>query len=477
MLFNSIVFFVFLLVVLPVFYGLKKNEHKKIWLLVASYVFYGYWDWRFCSLLLFSSLVDYFVGLNLHKEKDQKKRKRWLQLSLVVNLGLLATFKYFNFFINSFQAVLDGFGFSSDYLHLNILLPVGISFYTFQTLSYTIDIYRKRIEPTRDFLSFALFVSFFPQLVAGPIERAKTLLPQLEKLKAPTFKMVQDGISLIVLGLFKKVMIGDTAGRYADHIFSDLAIYPSMEVVVALLLFTIQIYADFSGYSHIARGVAKLLGIELMKNFNQPYFSRNITEFWHRWHVSLSTWLRDYLYISIGGNRKGNTRTYFNLLITMLLGGLWHGASWNFVIWGGLHGLYLLVHRIWLKDKKVEELNYVFNWATFPKTLISVGFTFLLVSFTWLFFRATTFQDTMLFFSKLQHWEPSEFTFQYLKIAFSFLSITFLFDFFEYKTGKHAFVNVIENKAIRYGILAALFSVSLIYILQAKSAPFLYFQF
>lgn len=477
MLFNSIVFFVFLLIVLPIFYRLKKNEHKKIWLLVASYIFYGYWDWRFCSLLLFSSLVDYWVGLKLHTEQDQKKRRSWLQVSLFVNLALLATFKYFNFFVDSFQSVLDGFGFSSDFLHLNILLPVGISFYTFQTLSYTIDIYRNRIEPTRDFLSFALFVSFFPQLVAGPIERAKTLLPQLEKLNAPSPKMIQDGISLIVLGLFKKVMIGDTAGRYADHIFNDLSIYPSIEIVVALLLFTIQIYADFSGYSHIARGVAKLLGIELMKNFNQPYFSRNITEFWHRWHISLSTWLRDYLYISIGGNRKGYRRTYINLFITMLLGGLWHGASWNFVIWGGLHGIYLMLHRIRLKGKKVKEENYTFSWSTLPKTIYSIASTFVLVSFTWLFFRATTFHDTALFFSKLQFWEPSEFTFQYLKIALSFLSVTFLFDFFEYKTGKHAFVNVIENKAVRYGILTALFSVSLIYILQAKSAPFLYFQF
>ena len=314
-------------------------------------------------------------------------------------------------------------------------------------------------------------------MVAGPIERAKTLLPQLEKLSAPSPIMIQNGISLIALGLFKKVMIGDTAGRYADHIFDDLSIYPSIEVIVALLLFTIQIYADFSGYSHIARGVAKLLGIELMKNFNQPYFSRNITEFWHRWHISLSTWLRDYLYISLCGNRKGNNRTYVNLSITMLLGGLWHGASWNFVIWGGLHGVYLLINRIWLQGNKVEEENYVLNCSSFPKTVLSIVFTFLLVSFTWLFFRATTFQDTMLFFSKLQVWESSEFTMQYMKIALSFLSVTFLLDYFEYRTGRHAFVNVIENKAIRYGILAALFSVSLIYILQAKSAPFLYFQF
>ena len=476
MLFNSIIFFVFLLVVLPVFYSLRNTQYKKVWLLAASYVFYGYWDWRFCGLLLFSSLVDYWVGLKLHQEVEEK-RKRWLILSLVVNLGLLSVFKYFNFFIDSFQAVLNGFGFTPDYLHLQILLPVGISFYTFQTLSYTIDVYRKRIEPTRDFLSFALFVSFFPQLVAGPIERAKTLLPQLEKLKKPTQKMVEDGIALIVLGLFKKVMIGDTAGRYADHIFNDLSIYPSFEVLAALLLFTIQIYADFSGYSNIARGVAKLLGIELMKNFNQPYFSRNITEFWHRWHISLSTWLRDYLYISLGGNRKGNTRTYFNLMLTMLLGGLWHGASWNFVIWGALHGFYLLIHRVWLKGKKVEDTNYIFNKTTFPKTLLHVLLTFILVSFTWLFFRVDRLAEGLVFFQKMSHWEGSAFTSVYLQVLMAFFAMTFAFDFFEYRTGRHAFVNVISNKGIRYGILLALFSVSLIYIIQAKSSPFLYFQF
>ena len=468
MLFNSVIFFIFLAAVLPVFYFLKTQRHKTLWLLLASYVFYGYWDWRFCSLLLFSTVVDYYLGLKIYQTQEKKKRLLLLRLSLLANLGILGVFKYFNFFIDSFQEILGGFGYSGDYLHLNILLPVGISFYTFQTLSYTLDIYRGKLKPTHNFLSFALFVSFFPQLVAGPIERAKTLLPQLEKFVKPTKTQLNDGVALIVLGLFKKVMIGDTAGRYVDHIFSDLGIYPSVEILVALVLFSIQIYADFSGYSHIARGVAKLLGIELMKNFNQPYFARNITEFWHRWHISLSTWLRDYLYISLGGNRIGKSRMYGNLMLTMLLGGLWHGASWNFVIWGGLHGLFLAVHKWKMGDKKIS--TQVSRWPRF-------GNTFLLVTFTWLFFRATTFAQTQLFFSKMWHWETSAFTADYLKILFSFLAVTYVIDFFEYKTGKHAFVNAISNTGLRWGILTALFTVCLIYILQAQTAPFIYFQF
>jgi len=468
MLFNSVIFFIFLAAVLPVFYFLKTQRHKTLWLLLASYVFYGYWDWRFCSLLLFSTVVDYYLGLKIYQTQEKKKRLLLLRLSLLANLGILGVFKYFNFFIDSFQEVLGGFGYSGDYLHLNILLPVGISFYTFQTLSYTLDIYRGKLKPTHNFLSFALFVSFFPQLVVGPIERAKTLLPQLEKFVKPTKTQLNDGVALIVLGLFKKVMIGDTAGRYVDHIFSDLGIYPSVEILVALVLFSIQIYADFSGYSHIARGVAKLLGIELMKNFNQPYFARNITEFWHRWHISLSTWLRDYLYISLGGNRIGKSRMYGNLMLTMLLGGLWHGASWNFVIWGGLHGLFLAVHKWRMGNKKIS--TQVSRWPRF-------GNTFLLVTFTWLFFRATTFAQTQLFFSKMWHWETSAFTADYLKILFSFLAVTYVIDFFEYKTGKHAFVNAISNKGLRWGILTALFTVCFIYILQAQTAPFIYFQF
>jgi D-alanyl-lipoteichoic acid acyltransferase DltB (MBOAT superfamily) len=336
---------------------------------------------------MLSTLTDYWIGLKMFQQESKKKKRSWLWLSLLINLGVLSFFKYYNFFIDSFQIVLNGFGFQPDFFHLEILLPVGISFYTFQTLSYTIDIYRGRLKPTNDFPQFALFVSFFPQLVAGPIERARDLLPQIANLNKASKLQIESGINLIVLGLFKKVMIGDTAGRYADHIFSDVGAYPSFELLTALLLFTIQIYADFSGYSHIARGVAKLLGVELMKNFNQPYLSRNITEFWRRWHISLSSWLRDYVYISLGGNRRGKRRTYVNLMLTMLIGGLWHGASWNFVIWGGLHGIYLAIHKMILNNKKENYENLQFSKQNIIPFVTNVALSFFLVSFTWLFFR------------------------------------------------------------------------------------------
>ncbi|MCF8219495.1 MAG: hypothetical protein K9I29_09540 [Bacteroidales bacterium] len=324
-------------------------KYKKPLLLIASYFFYGYWDWRFTGLLAISTIADYFIGKKLYSTEAPKKRKWFLFSSMFINLGILAFFKYFGFFVDSFETLAGVFGLQLDFIHLNIILPVGISFYTFQTMSYTIDIYRKKLEPTNNFIDFAVFVSFFPQLVAGPIERARNLLPQIARLSKPKRKQIEEGISLIVTGLFIKVMIGDTAGRFVDHIFGNPEIYKSFELISALILFSVQIYADFSGYSSIARGVAKLLGIELMKNFEQPYLSANITEFWRRWHISLSSWLKDYLYISLGGNRKGKSRTYVNLMITMLLGGLWHGASWNFVIWGGLHGIYLAVHKYMLE--------------------------------------------------------------------------------------------------------------------------------
>ena len=267
MLFNSFIFFLFLAIVLPVFYALPTKKSKNLFLLLGSYFFYGYWDWRFCFLLAFSTVVDYYIGLQISKSENAKKRKLLLSISVFTNLGILSVFKYYNFFIDNLQLIFSNFNQDLDFLHLNLILPIGISFYTFQTLTYTIDIYRKKIKATTNFIDFSLFVSFFPQLVAGPIERAKLLLPQLSKKLKPTYHQVKQGIVLIIIGLFRKVMIGDTAGRYVDHIFDDLSLYKSIEIVFAVVLFSIQIYADFSGYSHIARGTSKLLGVELVKNF------------------------------------------------------------------------------------------------------------------------------------------------------------------------------------------------------------------
>ncbi len=477
MLFNSFIFFIFLAVVLPVYYMLPKKG-KSILLLVSSYFFYGYWDWRFTGLLALSTIVDFTIGKKIFHTTDEKRRKVLLIVSMVVNLGILGFFKYFGFFIDSFTEIASWFGGGNfDYLHLHIILPVGISFYTFQTMSYTIDIYRRRLEPTDSIIDFAVFVAFFPQLVAGPIERASNLLPQIQKLPKPTKDQIQQGIVLIVTGLFTKVLIGDTTGRIVDRIFGEMQLYKSSEILSALVLFSIQIYADFSGYSSIARGVAKLLGIELMKNFEQPYLSSNITEFWRRWHISLSSWLKDYLYISLGGNRISVKRTYINLMITMLLGGLWHGASWNFVIWGGLHGVYLAVHKMMLKNKKPTDVYHYTNISGFLKYVGKVILTFSLVLFTWLFFRARDFHITQMFFSKMIHWEPSEFTNRFIAITGTFMLMVLLLDILMYYTKKHTFVLLLKNKPVEYGILSAMFLVTLLFMFQSDPLPFVYFQF
>lgn len=475
MLFNSFIFLLFLALVLPLFYLLKNNRYKQVFLLFASYIFYGYWDWRFCFLLMLSTVVDYFVGKEIHKCQIHKKRKALLLISLFVNLGILAIFKYFNFFIESFEQIISLFGSKLDFIHLKIILPVGISFYTFQTLSYTIDIYKKKLSPTNDFISFALFVSFFPQLVAGPIERAKNLLPQLYSKLQPTKEQLQQGTVLIVVGLFRKVVIGDTSGRFVDHIFAQPELYFSVELLFGLILFSIQIYADFSGYSHIARGTAKLLGIELMKNFEQPYFSKNITEFWRRWHISLSTWLRDYLYIPLGGNRKGLPRTYINLMVTMLLGGLWHGASWNFVIWGGLHGIYLIVDKL-LKQYNVSLINTIIKQTTFYK-LVCRLFTYLLILFTWLFFRSQSWETTQTIFSQIKQFQFSSYTYEMFRILGGFVILILIFDYFEYRTKNHCFLLQIKNKGIVAGILSALLLTTLAFMFYKEPLPFIYFQF
>ncbi len=459
-------------IVVPIYFKLNK-KWKKTFLLISSYVFYGYWDWRFSFLLLISTIVDFWVGQKIDATTHPKRRKYLLLISLLVNLGVLGFFKYFNFFVDSFQS---SFGANLDFLHLNIILPVGISFYTFQTLSYTIDIYRRKLKSTKSFIDFAIFVSFFPQLVAGPIERAVNLLPQIKNIKLPTKIQLKEGIVLIIYGLFKKVMIGDATGKYVDNIFGNIEHYNSTELMFALVLFSVQIYADFSGYSNIARGTAKLLGFELMKNFEQPYLSANITEFWRRWHISLSSWLKDYLYIPLGGNRLGKFRTYINLLLTMLIGGLWHGANWNFVIWGGLHGIYLAVHKLTTNKKIAEKYKHV-NLRSFVVFLFKIIVIYLLVLLTWLFFRTSDFNESLFFLDKLINWEWSEYTIRLVIIATTFLIVTIFFDILEYRTKSHVFFLKIKNKAVRNAILFCLFTTTLMYMFQGKPMPFVYFQF
>ena len=389
MVFNSVIFAFFLVIVFTLYWVAPARWRNPI-LLVASYIFYGYWDWRFLSLLAISTIADYTIGIQMGRRENQSTRTRLLLLSVAINLGILAFFKYFNFFVDSFATLLGEIGLEPSTPLLQIVLPVGISFYTFQTLSYSFDVYRRRIKPTRNFINFGTYVAYFPQLVAGPIERAQRLLPQIESLNRPhpVGARLTDALTLILEGLFKKVVLADGVAGVANEVFAAPGTYSWVGNIIGIVAFAIQIYGDFSGYTDIARGVSQLFGIDLVVNFRQPYLSRNITEFWRRWHISLSDWLRDYLYIPLGGNRGTNLQTYRNLMITMLLGGLWHGASWTFVVWGGLHGVYLIVDKA-VRGGRVSDKPV--RWHDVPWIL----FTFGLVCFAWVFFRSDTFSAAL----------------------------------------------------------------------------------
>ncbi|GBE30100.1 peptidoglycan O-acetyltransferase [bacterium BMS3Bbin04] len=390
MLFNSLTFLIFLPTVFLLYWGLgsKRVRAQNVFLLVASYVFYGWWDWRFLSLIFLSSLVDYVVGWRLGKAEKISQRKLLLWISLIVNLGILLTFKYFDFFIGSFAGMLNLFGLQANLPSLRLILPVGVSFYTFQTLSYTIDIYRRKIEPTRDPVAFFAFVSFFPQLVAGPIERAKNLLPQFQIQRSLDRDDLSEGFRQILWGFLKKVVVADTAAGFVNDIFAQSSTLDGLTLAIGIFLFSIQIYCDFSGYSDIAIGTARLFGFRLMRNFAYPYFSRDIAEFWRRWHISLSTWFRDYVYIPLGGSYVERGRRIFNIMVTFSVSGLWHGANWTFLAWGFLNGLYYI--PLMLADRQKQFTEIPAQGRLLPS--ISEGArmlgTFAITMFAWVFFRA-----------------------------------------------------------------------------------------
>lgn len=388
MIFNSLQFAVFLPAVVLLYWRLPGRA-RTAFLLAASYLFYGTWDWRFLGLIALSTGADFLIGRRLGATELERSRKRLLITSVAINLGILASFKYFGFFVDSAVELLGRFGAESSAPVLEILLPVGISFYTFQTISYTFDVFRRRIEPTNDLLVFAVYVAYFPQLVAGPIERARNLLPQFQHPpdQPPSSESIVSALSLIALGLLKKVVLADSAAPIANQAFAEASTASSATLVLGVLAFAVQIYGDFSGYTDIARGSSRLFGIELKVNFRQPYLSRNITDFWRRWHISLSDWLRDYLYVPLGGNRNGKLATYRNLMITMLLGGLWHGAAWTFVVWGGLHGAYLMAHR-WFSARRPARAS-----MSLAGRIAGVAATFTAVCFAWIFFRAESFGE------------------------------------------------------------------------------------
>lgn len=398
MLFNSYSFFIFLFIVL-VFSAILRKFSKKseLWFLViASAFFYGQWSWKYLLLIYTTICVDYILGLRYYKSDNPHK---YLYISLTVNLGILGIFKYFNFLVSSTNELINLVGFDYHLSTLEVLLPVGISFYTFQSLSYMIDIHRHELKPRKKFVDYALFVSFFPQLVAGPIVRASEFFKQLDEKRHFSFDMAQAGVLLIMVGLVKKVVFADNLALFVDPVFNNPESYSGLMTLMAVYGFAFQIYFDFSGYTDIAIGVAKLLGFTFPRNFMHPYVSLSIKDFWRRWHMTLSRWLRDYLYISLGGNRKGSYKTMRNLFLTMFLGGLWHGASWNFAIWGILHGVYLSIERL------NSHYNLIkLNNENYMSRLIKWFWIFHLVCFAWVFFRAIDFQDSATIIKNIIFW-------------------------------------------------------------------------
>jgi len=399
MLFNSIDFGIFLPIVFVLYWFVFKNRKgQNAVIIIASYIFYGWWDWRFLGLILISTIVDFFVGFALGETKNDYYRKIIILTSIIVNLGFLGFFKYYNFFAENFVTAFVWFGKEINPNSLNIILPVGISFYTFQALSYTIDVYRKKLEPTKDIFVYSAYVCFFPQLVAGPIERATNLLPQFLSDRAFSYDKAADGLRQMLWGLFKKIVIADNCARFANLIFNNSSDYSGSTLFVGALFFSFQIYGDFSGYSDIAIGVSKLFGFRLMKNFAFPYFSRDIAEFWRRWHISLSTWFMDYVYIPLGGSRRGMWKTIRNIFLIFLISGFWHGANWTFIAWGALNAIYFL--PLLILNINRNNLDVIAQGKIFPKfnEFLNMAGTFLLTVFAWVLFRANNISHAINYY-------------------------------------------------------------------------------
>ncbi|MFH6772687.1 MBOAT family O-acyltransferase [Gaetbulibacter aestuarii] len=482
MLFNSIDFAVFLPIVFILYWYFANNNLKlqNVLIVLASYIFYGWWDWRFLSLILFSTVVDYLIGIALEKEENTRKRKIFLWVSLAVNLGLLGFFKYYNFFLDNFISAFSFFGHPVQGRFLNIILPVGISFYTFQTLSYSIDVYRRKLEPTKNFIAFAAFVSFFPQLVAGPIERASHLLPQFYRKRKFKYDKAVDGMRQILWGLFKKVVIADNCAEFANQIFNNSQDYNGSTLVLGAIFFTFQIYGDFSGYSDIAIGTSRLFGFDLMQNFNFPYFSRDIAEFWRRWHISLSTWFRDYLYIPLGGSRGGTVMKVRNTFIIFIVSGFWHGANWTFIVWGLLNAIYFL--PLLLTKNNRNHLDVVAKGKYLPsiKEFFLMGLTFCLTVLAWIFFRAENIGHAISYISKIFSSTIFSLPENHKEISLIFTLLTIvLFLFVEWigRENKYAIENLAlkMNSTFRYSMYCTI--AILIILCSGSEQQFIYFQF
>lgn len=479
MLFNSFEFPVFLAIVFLLYWFVAEKNFKvqNLLIVAASYVFYGWWDWRFLGLIFFSSICDYFIALAMDRQEAEKPRKRLLFLSLAINLGILGFFKYFNFFIDSFVDTFSMFGYSIDSWTLNIILPVGISFYTFQTLSYTIDVYRKQLKPTKDIVSFFAYVSFFPQLVAGPIERATNLLPQFAKPRIFNSEQARDGLRQILGGLAKKLLIADNCGHIANEIFMNYQEQSSLMLLLGGFFFAFQIYGDFSGYSDVAIGTARLFGFNLMRNFAYPYFSRDIAEFWRRWHISLSTWFRDYLYIPLGGSRvDGMAKKLRNVLVIFVVSGFWHGANWTFMAWGLINGLLFVPLLIGGKNRKYLDVVAAGKWLPSLREILQMGSTFTITCFAWIFFRSESITDALLYIKKIfintQYIEMPRLGI--LEIG-AYVAVLVLIEWLQ-RDKQHALDIKNINPAIRWPIYIVL-TMLVINGIFGGSEEFIYFQF
>lgn len=483
MVFNSLEFFIYLAIVFFLYWKvLKKNlKAQNIFILFSSYIFYGWWDWRFLSLILLSTIVDYFVGLKIDASIKQSLRKRWLWLSVAFNVGLLSFFKYYNFFVDSWVDMFTMFGYDiKSTWTLKVILPVGISFYTFQTMSYSFDIYYKKLKPTRDFLSFAAFVSFFPQLVAGPIERASNLLSQILNKREFNYNQCVSGLKLILWGLFKKIVIADSLGPIVDDIFANYASYPASTLILGVTLFSFQVYGDFSGYSDIAIGTAKLFGIELMSNFKFPNFSRNVAEYWQRWHVSLSTWFRHYVYIPLGGSRVSKLKSVRNIIIIFLVSGFWHGANWTFIFWGAFHALAFI--PVFLMGRNTIYKNSVIGQNSLFPSLIEIGqvlLTFSIVTFSRIFFRSESITDAFNFIKKIAtnfSYEVYNHPLGYRMVDYYILIILFvLYEYLIRKDERSPFK--FKNKVIRFIVYTLVILGMILFYDSNMDRSFIYFQF
>jgi alginate O-acetyltransferase complex protein AlgI len=475
MLFNSIEFLLFLPIIFVLYWFVfdKKLKYQNLLILVSSYVFYGWWDYRFLSLILLSTVVDYFIGLGISNQASLKNKRILLWCSVLFNLGVLGFFKYYNFFIDSWIDLFSSVGYDiKSVWTLNIILPVGISFYTFQTMSYTIDIFKGKLNPTKDFISFASFVSFFPQLVAGPIERASNLLPQILKKREFKYEQGVQGLQLMLWGMFKKVVIADSLAPLVNDIFGNYQEFGGGALWLGAIYFAFQIYCDFSGYSDIAIGISKLFGFELMSNFKVPYFSRNIGEFWRRWHISLSTWFRDYLYIPLGGSKEGKWKSLRNVLIIFLVSGFWHGANWTFIVWGLFHSILFIPSFVFKTNRKfVSSVIAENSFMPSLKELFQVLITFLLVTIGWVFFRSETIGGSFNYLNFMF----TSFNINSIPVKGLFYIIILLFFDFVFKNNSR---NIFENLSTRQKHLTTMLFFIMICVHLSNNKPdFIYFQF